>query len=357
MSDEHLLAIVTAKDLATAGVKIPARCDPASRNADLLERYRSVPNHAMFLYTSEDALLDDYIRQHWAAMDGLTGNICDIHVSLMQLHGNEDAYSQLEDVKTLPGLEALNPTELPALHIWSKSASLRISLAPFQSESSLKELFRFIFSEIRKIGEPLTTSQANELRQQIQAARRGLSGRTVSPSACAGMGWPSEGSLERLTGIFLSYRRADSQEVLGRIYDRLITQFPTDRVFRDLDSLQIGKPFPQALDEAVAEASVALIIIGPTWASISDAEGIRRLDNPSDFVRLEVEKALSAGFPVVPVMVSNASMPKVGELPESLRPLVFRHGVSIRPDPDFHNDMDRLIGKLSALLDFENGAN
>jgi hypothetical protein len=156
---------------------------------------------------------------------------------------------------------------------------------------------------------------------------------------------------ENLVGIFLSYRRADSQEVVGRMYDRLIKHFPIDRVFRDLDNLQLGTSFPHALDEAVTNANVALIVIGPNWVNIKDTEGRRRLDSPSDFVRLEVEKALGAGIPVVPVFVTHASMPNSDDLPESLRPLVFRHGISVRPDPDFHRDMDRLIGKLSSLLD------
>ncbi len=137
---------------------------------------------------------------------------------------------------------------------------------------------------------------------------------------------------------------------VGRMYDRLIKHFSIDKVFRDLDSLPIGKPFPQALEEAVANAKVALIIIGSSWASITDANGEQRLGNPTDFVRLEVEKALAASLPVVPVLVNRATMPSAVDLPESLRPLVLHHGVEVRPDPDFHSDMERLIGKLSAIL-------
>lgn len=153
--------------------------------------------------------------------------------------------------------------------------------------------------------------------------------------------------------IFISYRRADSEDVVGRIYDHLIGHFSIEHVFRDLDSLAVGKPFPQALDDAVAKAKVALVVIGPAWVSITDGHSQRRLDDPSDFVRQEVEKALAAGFPVIPVLVSRANMPRQFELPESLRPLVLNNGISIRPDPDFHNDINRLIGKLSAFLDVE----
>ncbi len=158
-------------------------------------------------------------------------------------------------------------------------------------------------------------------------------------------------------GIFLSYRRADSELVVGPIYDRLTSRFSCDRVFRDLDSLPMGKPFQQAVEAAIANSSVALVIIGPTWVSITDSQGRRRLDDPTDFVRLEVEKALGAGFPVVPVLVNRAIMPKAEDLPESLRPLVSLHGLQVRPDPDFHRDMDRLISKVSPFLDIKEMSN
>ena len=148
----------------------------------------------------------------------------------------------------------------------------------------------------------------------------------------------------------MSYRRADSQDVVGRIYDRLIAHFSVDDVFLDLDNLPLGKPFPQALDEKLANASVALIVIGRNWLTASDATGERRLDDPTDFVRLEVEKALWWDIPVVPILVSNASMPTASELPESMRSLVLHQGVAVRPDPDFHRDMDRLIERLTNLL-------
>src|SRR6185503_6958337 len=114
MKDDKLHANATLDELEEAGVKLRAGNEPESRNFDLLERYRSVPNHAMFLYTSEDALLEKYILEHWSALDGLSGDICDIHVSLVQLLGEEDAYSQFDEVKSIPGLDTMDPTDLPA---------------------------------------------------------------------------------------------------------------------------------------------------------------------------------------------------------------------------------------------------
>jgi formylglycine-generating enzyme required for sulfatase activity len=94
-----------------------------------------------------------------------------------------------------------------------------------------------------------------------------------------------------------------------------------------------------------------LVVIGHQWVSITDAQGQRRLDNPSDFVRIEVEAALARTIPVIPVLVQNAPMPQERELPTSLAPLAYRNGMPVRSnDPFFHGDMDLLIHKLDALF-------
>jgi hypothetical protein len=167
MKGKKILDNPMLEELIEAGVKIRPGSDPASRDFDLLERYRSVPNHAMFLYTSEDTLLDSYIRNHWAALDGLSGEICDIHVSLIQLLGGADAYSQFDEIKSIPGLETMDAKDLPSIHIWSQDASLRVLLAPFQDEESLKKVFRLIFSELRSNKLPLSESQALELKNKV----------------------------------------------------------------------------------------------------------------------------------------------------------------------------------------------
>ncbi len=149
--------------------------------------------------------------------------------------------------------------------------------------------------------------------------------------------------------VFISYRRDDSQDVVGRIYDRLVTVFLQEQVIRDIDSLTIGQPFPDALNDAVERSDIVLVIIGKHWLNVSDSSGARRLDDSSDFVRMEIEQALAAGKHVVPVLVSNTSMPLAKDLPESIRSLVNQHGIQIRPDPDFHGDMDRLIRQLGRV--------
>ena len=90
--------------------------------------------------------------------------------------------------------------------------------------------------------------------------------------------------------------------------------------------------------------------IGRDWLTVTDERHQRRLDNPADFVRLEIETALKSNIPVVPLLVRDASMPREEELPESLKALAYQHDLAIRPDPDFHRDMDRLIEALNSLL-------
>ena len=156
-----------------------------------------------------------------------------------------------------------------------------------------------------------------------------------------------------MASLFLFYRRSDSQDVVGRIYDKLTAHFPHERIFRDLDSIPLGKPFPEVIREAVGKSAAALVIIGPGWVAIGDDSGKRRLNDPGDFVRIEVELALSSGILVIPVLVSGARMPKAKELPTALRPLVSLQSIQVRADPDFHRDMERLISRLSSLFEVE----
>lgn len=151
--------------------------------------------------------------------------------------------------------------------------------------------------------------------------------------------------------IFISYRRSDSAHVAGRVYDRLVGGgFGKASIFKDVDSIPLGLDFKEYLDAKVGECSVLLAIIGDRWLDASDSTGKRRLDDPTDFVRIELESALIRNIPVIPLLVSGAPLPSEAELPLSLRTLVYRNGIAIRPDPDFHRDMDRLIAALKTYV-------
>ena len=146
--------------------------------------------------------------------------------------------------------------------------------------------------------------------------------------------------------IFLSYRRADSAQVTGRIYDGLISPFGKENVFKDVYSIRYGTDLRKEIEASVSRCNVMLAIIGKNWLTIVDDQGRRRLDDSSDYVRNELKIALSLGIRVIPLLVEEAKMPKESELPECLRQLAFLSAAAIRPDPDFHHDIKRLIVEI-----------
>jgi len=153
-----------------------------------------------------------------------------------------------------------------------------------------------------------------------------------------------------INSIFISYRRSDSTDIAGRLYDRLADDFGREAVFKDVDSIPLGLDFKEYLNEQVGKCDVLLAVIGDRWLDASDANGNKRLEDPYDFVRIEIESALDKNIPVIPLLVRGASMPNEESLPSSLRKLVFMNGIPIRPDPDFHRDMDRLIKALEEYV-------
>src|ERR1041385_1825257 len=144
--------------------------------------------------------------------------------------------------------------------------------------------------------------------------------------------------------IFIFYGRADSKYVVDRIKDRLIEAYDEETVFRDIESIPLGQNFSDVLKEATSTCDVMLVVIGPQWAGITDDQGNKRLFDPHDYTRLEVEAGLvNQKILVIPILVMNARMPSLDEIPESLADLRFRNAISIRNDPDFTPDMQRLI--------------
>ena len=150
--------------------------------------------------------------------------------------------------------------------------------------------------------------------------------------------------------VFISYRRDDSADITGRIYDRLIQHFSREIVFKDVDSIPLGIDFRQHLENALSQCRVLLAIVGNEWMGSETVGGKRRIDDPRDHLRLELEVALGRNIPVIPVLVRRASVPSEDQLPPSLRSLAYRNGIQVRPDPDFHGDMDRLIKGIEPHL-------
>jgi hypothetical protein len=149
--------------------------------------------------------------------------------------------------------------------------------------------------------------------------------------------------------IFISYRRADSAGYAGRIYDRLAAHFKEDALFMDVDTIDAGLDFVDVLENAVQSCDVLVALIAKQWLNIKDETGKRRLDNPQDFVRIEVAAALSRGIRVIPVLFDGTPIPNSGQLPSNLKPLARRNAVLVN-HYSFHADATRLIEQLERAL-------
>jgi len=150
--------------------------------------------------------------------------------------------------------------------------------------------------------------------------------------------------------IFISYRREDSSAWAGRLYDRLHDRFPQNGIFMDVDNLPPGVDFVEALKTSVGACDVQVVVIGKHWLMVRDEKRRRRLYNPEDFVRLEIATALKRAIPVIPVLVEGASMPRPGDLPDDLKPLVRRNALEVS-HARFRTDSERLIRAVEQALE------
>jgi len=149
--------------------------------------------------------------------------------------------------------------------------------------------------------------------------------------------------------IFISYRRDDAAGDAGRLADHLNRHFGQNQVFLDIETIDPGTDFVQALHASLQETAAVLVVIGPRWATARAADGTRRLDDANDFVRLEVAAALSRKIPVVPVLVQGATMPRAEDLPTPLASLATRQAATL-DHAEFHDDAERLCQRLAAMI-------
>ena len=155
-----------------------------------------------------------------------------------------------------------------------------------------------------------------------------------------------------MPNIFISYRREDSAGIAGRLYDRLSTHFGKDSVFIDIDAIPAGVDFREHLRNAVTRGDAFIAVIGERWLS-RDSDGLRRIDDPSDHLRIEIATALTQNVLVIPALVGPVSMPRAADLPEDLLPLVFRNAIQIDQGKDFNNHVQRLINELQDAVPTE----
>jgi len=150
--------------------------------------------------------------------------------------------------------------------------------------------------------------------------------------------------------IFVSYRRKDASGEAGRLVDDLQDVFGQEAVFLDVETLEAGLDFVEAIDQALNSCKVLLAIIGPHWANIKDAEGNLRLFEKDDFIRIEIAAALERDIRVIPVLVNGAKMPSNSELPEELQGLNRRHAHELSSSR-WKYDTEQLVGILSKIIE------
>ena len=148
------------------------------------------------------------------------------------------------------------------------------------------------------------------------------------------------------TRVFVSYRREDARHLAGRLADRLVERFG---VFMDMDTIEPGTDFTDVIKQAVEDCDVFMAVIGTRWTTVEDEAGVRRLDDPDDWVVAEIAAALNRKVPVIPVLVDGARMPTRAELPEALAPLASRQAMTIRHE-SFSSDVSRLITTIERRL-------
>jgi small GTP-binding protein len=152
-----------------------------------------------------------------------------------------------------------------------------------------------------------------------------------------------------MSGIFISYRRDDAAASAGRIYDCLSNYFGPHRVFFDRSTIPPGSDFTLEIEDRVANAEAMVVVLGERWLASVGADGKRRLEDPRDLVRREVEAALARGIPLFPVLVAGARLPAADALPETLRGLCRRNALELA-ERSFAHDLDCLIEAISSSL-------
>jgi hypothetical protein len=150
--------------------------------------------------------------------------------------------------------------------------------------------------------------------------------------------------------IAISYRREDSLDITGRIFDRFAAHYGRESVFRDIDSMRPGIDFRRHIKATLDASDILIVVVGPKWLG-RDQSGQARISNEADFVRFELETALSKGIPVIPLLVGQAEMPTAAQLPDSIKDLAFRHAVSVSSGKDFDHHVSVLISDVDRLLE------
>jgi hypothetical protein len=152
-----------------------------------------------------------------------------------------------------------------------------------------------------------------------------------------------------MPGVFICYRREDASPYAGRLYDHISARFGAQRVFMDIDTIRPGDDFVQVISDRVAACDALIAVIGKNWLSCVNSRGQRRLDDPHDYVRIEIASALQRNVRVIPALFDGAVMPAERDLPPDLAPLARRNAIEIS-NSMFRPSVERLIQTLEQTV-------
>jgi hypothetical protein len=151
--------------------------------------------------------------------------------------------------------------------------------------------------------------------------------------------------------IFISYRRGDRGDLVERLYDRLDAHFGRGQVFIDVDGVPVATDFFEHIDGILQQSAVVVAIIGSRWAEELQGRATVQPGNvPHDYLRAELERALTLKKVILPVLLGDAIMPDPSALPESLAPITRVQAIQLRSGPDFKTDAQRLVGALEGIV-------
>lgn len=145
--------------------------------------------------------------------------------------------------------------------------------------------------------------------------------------------------------VFISYRRADTGGYAGWLHSELKSLLGQEKIFMDIANIGPGDEFAEVIEREVSLASAVIVLIGPAWLTLADEQGLRRLDDPRDWVRIEVATALQRGIHTIPMLIDGAPVPKAVELPEPLKPLAGKHCLPVTHE-GFSEGISRLVQAL-----------
>ena len=150
-------------------------------------------------------------------------------------------------------------------------------------------------------------------------------------------------------GIFISYRRSDTEFAAKALFDECSEKFGKQCVFKDIDSMGTTVDYRERIKEAIADSKVVLVLIGRHWISASDGNGKRRLENKNDPVRLEIEFAFETGVEIIPILCGDVKMPTADNLPKMISRLVNANAFLMRSDSAFERDLSGIVKAIDNI--------